>query len=135
LYLAELGLSVLSQVRISSCDLYHNQQRSLSLLERKHPTLMMLGARDESRAKAAIMENDDFVTCPLCNGLSQMRRSELLASLRAQDLREKLEGHIDQLTPVTEVVQTAPGPGPGEFAQEVHHWNAERTLWRRSAKE
>jgi hypothetical protein len=64
-----------------------------------------------------------------------MQRSELLALLRAEDLREKLEGNMDQLTSVTEAVQTAPGPKPGEFAQEVHNWNAKLTLWRRSAKE
>jgi hypothetical protein len=91
--------------------------------------------RDESRAKAATMEMDDFVKCPLCHGSAQMRRSELRALLRAEDLRQQLEGTIDPLTSVTEAVQTAPGPRPGKFAQEVHNWNAKLTLWRRSAKE
>jgi hypothetical protein len=77
------------------------------------------------------METDNFVKCPLCHGLAQMRRSELLALLRAEDLREKLEGNMDELTSVTEPV----GPRPGEFAQKVHDWNAKLTLWRRSAKE
>jgi hypothetical protein len=81
------------------------------------------------------MEMDDFVTCPLCHGLAQMKRSELLALLEAEDLREKLAANSEHLTSVTEAVQTAPGPRPGEFAQEVHHWNAKLKLWRRSAKE
>jgi hypothetical protein len=81
------------------------------------------------------METNDFVKCPLCHGLTQVRRSELLALLQAEDLREKLEGNIDQHTPVTEAVQCAAGPNPGEFAQKVHGWNAKLTLWRRSAKE
>jgi len=81
------------------------------------------------------METNDFVKCPLCHGLAQMRRSDLLELLRAEDLRVKLEGTIDQLTSVTEAVHTAPGPRPGEFAQKVDNWEANLTLWRRSAKE
>jgi len=79
------------------------------------------------------METNDYVKCPLCHGLAQMRRSELLALLGAKDLREKLEGNIHLLT--SAAVPTTPGPGPEDFAQEVHHWNANLALWRRSAKE
>jgi hypothetical protein len=81
------------------------------------------------------MKTDDFVKCPLCHGMAAMRRSELLALLEAEDLREKLEGNLDPLNSVTEAVQGAPGPRPGEFAQKVHHWNPNLTLWRRSSKE
>jgi len=81
------------------------------------------------------METDDFVKCPLCHGLARMQRSELLALLQAEDFREKLQGNIDQLTAVTETVESAREPKPGEFAQKVHGWNAKLTLWRRSAKE
>jgi hypothetical protein len=81
------------------------------------------------------MKTDDFVKCPLCHGLAEMRRSELLALLQAEDLREKLEGNLDPLISVTQAVESAPGPRPGEFAQKVHNWNPELTLWRRSAKE
>lgn len=81
------------------------------------------------------METDDFVKCPLCHGTARMRRSELLALLRSDDFREKLESNIDRLTSVTEAVESVPGPRPGEFAQKVHDWDAKVTLWRRSAKE
>jgi hypothetical protein len=81
------------------------------------------------------MEAKDFVKCPLCHGLAQMRRSELLELLRAEDLRVKLEGKIDPLPSVAEAAHTALGPRPGEFAQKVHNWEANLTLWRRSAKE
>jgi hypothetical protein len=80
------------------------------------------------------MEAEDFVKCPLCHGVAQMRRSELLELLRTEDLRGRLESNIDKLT-VTEEVQAAPGPRPGEFAQKVHNWEANLALWRRSAKE
>jgi hypothetical protein len=79
------------------------------------------------------METDDYVKCPLCHGMARMRRSDLLALLRAEDFREKLEGNIVQLPSATEAAESAAGPRPGEFAQKVHDWNA--TLWRRSAKE
>jgi len=78
---------------------------------------------------------DDFVKCPLCHGLAQMRRSELLELLRAEDLRVKLEGNIDPPSSATEAVHTAPEPKAGEFAQKVHNWEANLALWRRSAKE
>ena len=81
------------------------------------------------------MKMDDFVPCPLCHGSAQMRRSELLALLRAEDLRQKLESNISDLISVTEAVHTAAEPRPGEFAQKVHDWNATLALWRRSAKE
>ncbi len=81
------------------------------------------------------MEMDDFVKCPFCQGLAQFRRSELRALLEAEDLREKLRANMNRLTSGTEAAQTAAGPRPGEFVDEVHHWNAGLTLWRRSAKE
>ena len=80
------------------------------------------------------METDDYVKCPLCHGMARMRRSELLALLRAEDFREKLEGNIVH-TSATEAAEDAAGPRPGEFAQKVHDWNSNLTLWRRSAKE
>jgi len=81
------------------------------------------------------MKMDDFVPCPLCHGSAQLQRSELLALLRAEDLRQKLESNINELTSVSEAAQAAPEPRPGEFAQKVHDWNATLALWRRSAKE
>ena len=81
------------------------------------------------------MKSDDFVKCPLCHGLAEVRHSELLALLDAEDLRERLGNTLDQLTSVSEAVPSAPGPRPGEFAQNVHHWNSKLTLWRRSEKE
>jgi len=81
------------------------------------------------------METEDFVKCPLCHGLAQMRRSELLELLRAEDLRINLESNIEKLTSVTDAVHPSLGPRPGEFAQKVHNWEANLTLWRRSAKE
>jgi hypothetical protein len=97
----------------------------------------MMLSRDEINItlRRCLMETEDFVKCPLCHGLAQMRRSELLELLRAEDLRVRLEGNIDQVASMTQEVLAATGPRPGEFAQKVHNWEANLALWRRSAKE
>ena len=85
--------------------------------------------------KAAIMENDEFVKCPLCEGHAQVRRSDLLALLTGKNLREKLEKNIAEFTLLAEGDQEMRRPKPGEFENQVHHWNPNLPLWNRSPKE
>ena len=89
----------------------------------------------ESAHKAAIMENDEFVKCPLCEGLAKMRRSDLLALLSEKNLREKLSKNTAEFTLLARGDQQMHRPKPGEFANEVHHWNPNLPLWNRSPKE
>jgi hypothetical protein len=74
------------------------------------------------------MENDEFVKCPLCDGLAKMRRTELQALLTGNNLREKLEKNAPEFAPMHR-------PKPGEFGNGVHHWNPNLPLWNRSPKE
>jgi hypothetical protein len=85
--------------------------------------------------KAAIMENNDIVNCPLCEGLAKMRRSHLVALLAGNNLRDKLEMNMAEVTQPAEKDQPGRRLQPGEFGREVHNWNPTLSLWRRSPKE
>jgi hypothetical protein len=85
--------------------------------------------------KAAIMENNDFVNCPLCEGLAKVRRSDVVALLAENNLRDKLEKNMAEVTRLAEKDQAERRLQPGEFGREVHNWNPTLSLWRRSPKE
>jgi len=84
----------------------------------------------KSAHKAAIMENDESVNCPPCEGLAKVRRSDLLALPAGNNFREELE-----VTRLAERDQAGRRLQPGEFGREVHKWNPTLPLWRRSPKE
>jgi hypothetical protein len=88
----------------------------------------------KSAHKAATMESDEFVKCPLCDGLARVWRSDLIALLTGKNLREKLQKNMAQFAPLAEADQ-AGRRLPGEFGKEVHNWNPSLPLWRRSLKE
>jgi len=83
------------------------------------------------------MVNDDVVKCPLCGGFTHIDKPELLAALRDPDIRRQVESYVAELL-----------RSPGEFAQvgtasvknrdfhkDVHKWNPNVPVWRRSPKE
>jgi hypothetical protein len=84
------------------------------------------------------MQDKDLVRCPLCGGLAQLRRTELLAALNDKDLVVRLRRSLDTLAPAVqpELVSAAAGPAkPRDFATDVHTWNPNLPMWRRSQKE
>ena len=81
------------------------------------------------------MENDEFIKCPLCDGLAKLKRSDLIALLAGPNLGEKLEKNMAENTPLAEGNQAVRRLQPGEFGREVHKWNPTLPLWRRSPKE
>jgi hypothetical protein len=80
------------------------------------------------------MESDEFVRCPLCDGLAKLWRSDLIALLTGKNLREKLQNNMAGFMPSAETDQAARRL-PGEFEKEVHNWDPNVPLWRRSLKE
>jgi hypothetical protein len=80
------------------------------------------------------MENDEFVKYPLCEGIAKVRRSDLLALLKGKKLGEKLKRNTVEFTLLAKGDQES-RPNPGEFGNEVHHWNPDHPLWNRSPKE
>ncbi len=82
------------------------------------------------------MVNDDLVKCPVCGGFTHIDKPELLVALNDPKIRQRLESYIAELSraPSAEVVVAGRSAGP-EFNKEVHNWNPNIPVWRRSPKE
>lgn len=82
------------------------------------------------------MANNDLLQCPLCQGHAQVSRTELIGLLTDHNLREKIEKYL------AELLQTEEPAGVGakrlesrDFEKDVHTWNPQMPIWRRSPKE
>jgi len=82
------------------------------------------------------MKSEDLLKCPLIEGLDGMHRAELLGLMKDSNVREKVE---QCLTQHAEAVVRKPSDDVAkpsvDFQKEVHCWNPEQPIWRRSAKE
>ncbi len=84
------------------------------------------------------MVNDDLVKCPLCGGFTHVEKPELLVVLNDPKVRQQVENYVTELlrTPSRELAVVAAGQSPSrDFNKEVHHWNPNVPVWRRSPKE
>lgn len=85
------------------------------------------------------MVNDDLVKCPLCGGFTHVDKPELLVALNDPKIRQQAENFVAGLLHAetgerTEV--TAVGrPQSQDFHKDVHQWNPNVPVWRRSPKE
>lgn len=79
------------------------------------------------------MQDNDLVKCPLCGGLAQLRRTELLAALNDKGLLDRLQRSLDTLAPAAQ--QLAGAAKPRDFQKDVHTWNPTLPMWTRSPKE
>jgi len=84
------------------------------------------------------MVNDDLVKCPLCGGFTHVNKPELVSALNNPKIRQQVEEYVAQL------LQSAPGelvaagtaqPQNRDFHKDVHNWNPNVPVWRRSPKE
>jgi len=82
------------------------------------------------------MANDYLLKCPLCQGHAELRRSELIDLLTERNLRDRIEKYVTELTPSGEMAAvSADAPQTRDFQKEVHSWNPQLPIWRRSPKE
>ena len=84
------------------------------------------------------MVKDDLVKCPLCGGFTHIEEPKLLASLHDPKIREQVESYIVELlrSPSGELTGVASGRPEGRnFDKDVHNWNPNIPVWRRSPKE
>jgi hypothetical protein len=84
------------------------------------------------------MINDDLVKCPLCGGFTHVDKPELLAALNDPKIRQQIENYVAELLrPLAgELASVAVGPSPDrDFNRDVHKWNPNIPMWRRSPKE
>jgi hypothetical protein len=82
-------------------------------------------------------DNHDLLTCPLCEGHGEIRRAHLLELLEQQKIQPRIEACLetdDAAKP--ELVEAAVGtPARRSFQEDVHSWNPQLPMWRRSPKE
>jgi hypothetical protein len=72
------------------------------------------------------------VECPLCEGHGELTRTEVAEKLTTPELRKRLDARI------AEILEDAGLVGVGaarNFEKEVHGWNPQLPIWRRSPKE
>jgi hypothetical protein len=84
------------------------------------------------------MVNDDLVKCPLCGGFTHVDKPELLAVLNDPKIRQQVENFVAELlrSPSAELAGVTIGPPQGrDFNKDVHNWNPNVPVWRRSPKE
>jgi len=82
------------------------------------------------------MANDDLLKCPLCQGHAQIERAELIGILTDRNLREKIEKYLAELMGTGEPASVgAKRPESSDFQKDVHSWNPQMPIWRRSPKE
>ena len=82
------------------------------------------------------MANVDVLQCPLCHGHSQVDRTELIGLLTDRNLREKIEKYLAELLHAGETVTVGTNrPESRDFQKDVHSWNPQMPIWRRSPKE
>lgn len=82
------------------------------------------------------MKAEDLLKCPLIEGLDGMHRAELLGLMKDSNVREKVEQCLTERTEAAAQKPSANAAKPSvDFQKEVHCWNPEQPIWRRSAKE
>jgi len=84
------------------------------------------------------MVNDDLVKCPLCGGFTHVDKPELLAALNDPKIRRQVENYVVELlrSPAGELTSVATSQPLGrDFNKDVHSWNPNVPVWRRSPKE
>ncbi len=84
------------------------------------------------------MVNDDLVKCPLCGGFTHVDKPELVAALRDPQTRQQIEKYVADLVrsgPRELASLSAGQPQSRDFNKDVHNWNPNVPVWRRSPKE
>jgi len=82
------------------------------------------------------MVNDDLVKCPLCGGFTHVGKPELLTALRDAKIRKRVENFVEELLSAGDLAGiSASRPESQNFNKDVHNWNPNVPVWRRSPKE
>ena len=80
---------------------------------------------------------NDLIQCPLCDGLCELQRAELIRVLSDPALFSKVETLLAELRAGSDLhPEPVPvGAGPSDFETQVHSWNPANPMWKRSPKE
>ena len=85
------------------------------------------------------MVNDDLVKCPLCGGFTHVGKPELVSALNDPKIRQQIQSFVADLlrsgTGDLAGVATVNNQQSQDFDKDVHKWNPNVPVWRRSPKE
>lgn len=73
--------------------------------------------------------------CPLCEGRGELEFSELNEKLCNPALRKRLEARIAEILEGEVLAGHVASAHARNFEKEVHSWNPQLPIWRRSPKE
>ncbi len=79
------------------------------------------------------MENPPKVRCPLCEGQGELTSTDMASKLTTPELRKRLDARIAEILESVDLAGT--GSRTRNFQKEVHEWNPQLPIWRRSPKE
>ena len=77
-------------------------------------------------------EHTEKVKCPLCEGLGEILRSEMVERFANPEVRKQLDARIAE---ILDGEMAGVGPKVRNFEKEVHTWNPTLPMWQRSPKE
>ena len=85
-------------------------------------------------------DNHDLLKCPLCEGHGKISRSHLLELVERHAIQRKINSCLasvcDSDNKEPDLVGRAVGnPERRNFQEDVHSWNPQLPMWRRSPKE
>jgi hypothetical protein len=84
-------------------------------------------------------ENHDLLKCPVCHGHGEFLRSEVGEQLTSGELKSRLDTLLAEGIPPEaslELATAAVRDGESrDFQRDVHSWNPQLPMWRRSPKE
>lgn len=80
----------------------------------------------------------DRLKCPVCDGEGEVWRYQLIQFFTDPELKARIDSFLaapDHAEPETAEVTAVPHPEPRNFQKDVHSWNPQLPMWRRSPKE
>ena len=81
------------------------------------------------------MAKQEMFNCPLCQGQARISRAELMSRLSDKGFREEVETYLADLSASATLAEVGVTTGARDFQKEVHCWNPQLPIWRRSPKE
>jgi len=82
-------------------------------------------------------ENHDLLRCPLCHGHGELLRSEVVEQHVNGELKLRIDAYLAEIIgpELPSELATIPPSGSRDFQKDVHSWNPQLPMWRRSPKE
>jgi len=80
--------------------------------------------------------NHDLLKCPLCQGHGELHREEVIEQLSNGELKPRIDACLAEIVrPEVPADFATASSGSRDFQKDVHSWNPQLPMWRRSPKE